>query len=71
MMHLYLGTVGINYTLFQHSHTELLALLYRYRQLTDPVLLKVEDKSPALGIYMGLYNTGIVRVGDSIFVGDE
>jgi len=49
----------------------LLALLYRYRKLTDPDLLKVEGISPAFGIYLGLYNSGNVRVGDSVFVGDE
>jgi hypothetical protein len=50
----------------------LLALLYRYRKLTDPVLLEVEGiSSPPFGIYLGLYNTGTVRVGDGVFVGDE
>jgi hypothetical protein len=49
----------------------LLALLYRYRKLTDPDMLKVEGSSPAFGICLGLYNAGTVRVGDSIFVGDE
>lgn len=57
--------------LFQHSHTVLRALFYRYRKLTDPDMLKVEGNSPAFGIYLGLYNTGTVRVGDSVFVGDE
>jgi hypothetical protein len=49
----------------------LLALLYRYRQLIDPDQFKVEGSSPALGIFLGLHNAGIVRVGDSIYVGDE
>jgi hypothetical protein len=49
----------------------LLALLYRYRKLTDPDMLKVEGSSPAFGIYLGLYNAGTIRVGDSVFVGDE
>ena len=57
--------------LFQHSHTVLPALLYRYRKVIDPVVRKVEDNSPAFGIYLGLYNTGTIRVGDSVFVGDE
>jgi len=47
------------------------ALLYRYRKVIDPVVRKVEDNSPAFGIYLGLYNTGTIRVGDSVFVGDE
>jgi hypothetical protein len=34
-------------------------------------MLKVEGTSPALGIFMGLYHTGTVRVGDDVFVGDE
>jgi hypothetical protein len=50
----------------------LLALLYRYRKVTDPVKLKVEgSSSPPFGVYLGLYNAGTIRVGDSVFVGDE
>jgi len=39
--------------------------------MTDPVMRKVEGSSPPFGIYLGLYNTGTIRVGDSVFVGDE
>jgi hypothetical protein len=34
-------------------------------------MLKVEGSSPAFGIHMGLYHSGTVRIGDSIFVEDE
>jgi hypothetical protein len=34
-------------------------------------MLKVEGSSPALGINLGLHHSGTVRVGDSIFIGDE
>jgi hypothetical protein len=33
-------------------------------------MLEIEGTAPAFGIYLGLYQTGIVRVGDGIFVGD-
>jgi len=39
--------------------------------LTDPAILNVEGYAPAFGIYLGLHCNGTVRVGDSIYVGDE
>lgn len=50
---------------------EPLRTLKGYRQVTDPAMLKVEGTSPAFGIYLGLYLTGTVRIGDGVFVGDE
>jgi peptide subunit release factor RF-3 len=34
-------------------------------------MLKVEGSTPAIGIHVGLYNAGTIRVGDSVFVGDK
>jgi len=50
---------------------EPLRTLRGYRKIADPVVREVEGNSPAFGIYLGLYNTGTIRVGDSVFVGDE
>lgn len=58
-------------TAIMEPKREPLRTLKGYRQLTDPAMLKVEGSSPALGIHLGLHNSGTVRVGDSIFVEDE
>ena len=71
IMQLYFATVGIDYMCCFSTVIMLLAVFYRYRKLTDPDMLKVEGSSPAFGIYLGLYNAGTIRVGDSVFVGDE
>jgi hypothetical protein len=34
-------------------------------------MLKVEGSAPAFGINLGLHHHGIIRVGDSVFVGAE
>lgn len=34
----------------------------------DPERIKLEGKSPAMGIYCGLYVSGKVKLGDDVFV---
>lgn len=47
---------------------EPLLTLKKYRQVTDPVWKDEEGTSPAFGRYFGLYDSGKVSVGDTIYV---
>ncbi|CAG2059935.1 unnamed protein product, partial [Timema podura] len=46
---------------------EPLRTLETYRQL-DEAISPVMGQSPALGINLGLYTPGIVKVGDAVYV---
>ncbi|KAJ9578966.1 hypothetical protein L9F63_024925 [Diploptera punctata] len=50
---------------------EPLKTLRGYRVLPDPLLEKIKDTSPVLGIHLGIRSQGIVRIGDKVYVGEE
>ena len=41
---------------------------FRYRQLTEKGQRSLEGNSPIMGINCGLYISGRVKVGDSVYV---
>ncbi|PSN39534.1 hypothetical protein C0J52_12382 [Blattella germanica] len=43
----------------------------RYRVPDDPVMVKIKDRDPVLGMHYGIHKHGIVRVGDKIYVGES
>ncbi|KAJ9591661.1 hypothetical protein L9F63_001806 [Diploptera punctata] len=50
---------------------EPLKTLRGYRVLPDPLLEKIKDTSPVLGVHLGIRSQGIVRIGDKVYVGEE
>uniref|UniRef100_A0A1B6CDJ7 MOSC domain-containing protein n=2 Tax=Clastoptera arizonana TaxID=38151 RepID=A0A1B6CDJ7_9HEMI len=47
---------------------EPLKTLRTYRLAKDPEAEKLEGQSPIMGIYLGLHRTGVIRMGDPVYV---
>lgn len=41
---------------------------FRYRQVKEPELKKVEGNSPVMGLYLGCHRTGTVKLRDPVYV---
>ncbi|XP_014210797.1 mitochondrial amidoxime reducing component 2-like [Copidosoma floridanum] len=50
------------------SSYEPLKTLRSYRKIKDPEKAKFDDHAPIMGIYCGLYRSGVVRSDDDVFV---
>ncbi|KAG8239281.1 hypothetical protein J437_LFUL018840 [Ladona fulva] len=53
----------------KNEHMEPLNTLKLYRKLKDPEALRLEGDSPVMGVNLGLYKDGNLKVGDPIYVG--
>lgn len=43
-------------------------MCFRYRDLEDAELRKLENNSPVMGGYYGIVKTGVIGVGNTVYV---